>query len=213
MRKINILGEIPREVAVACSGGVDSMAVLNFLRNSDRDIHVINFNHGTEYGGRASRLVSEYCEKNNIPYIIVDINDYIVNEKGASLEALWHNARYSYFNEYKTDTRRKIITSHHLDDQVENWIMTAATGNPVLIPYRNAFAGVIRPFITTRKKALESWCERKGVPFLEDPSNKEVRYTRNLVRHEVVPVMLKVNPGLHKVIAKKINSQYIDSNY
>lgn len=207
MEKINILGDIPWRVGVACSGGVDSMAAIDFLIKGRRQVILINFDHGTEYGGRAKRMLKEYCLEKNL--VGVFPKQFEAPPSGVSEEAYWHKLRYqSYRHIAQTMKLDAIVTCHHLDDQVETWIMTTATGNPRLIAHRNEYTKVIRPFLLTRKSALESWCERKGVPYLEDPSNADTKYTRNLVRHEVVPVMLKLNPGLHKVIARKVREEY-----
>ena len=70
---------------------------------------------------------------------------------GVSKEAWWRDQRYKFFNEATT---RPIITAHHLDDVVENWIFTSMNGNPFLIPHqRDQF---IRPFLTTEKNDLRS---------------------------------------------------------
>ena len=75
-------------------------------------------------------------------------------------------------------------------------------GNPFLIPHvRDCY---VRPFLQTRKSVLEDWCMRKDVTFLEDPSNQDVRFMRNFIRHEVVPKVLHVNPGIYKTLARKL---------
>jgi tRNA(Ile)-lysidine synthase TilS/MesJ len=66
---IHITGKIPRRVAVAVSGGIDSMAVLDFLRRK-HDILVLHYNHGTPYAPKAEALVREYCERHNIETIV-----------------------------------------------------------------------------------------------------------------------------------------------
>ena len=70
------------------------------------------------------------------------------------------------------------------------------------MPYRRRH--VIRPFRLTRKRDLTLWAELNGVPWIEDDSNENIHYTRNYVRHEMMPNVLKVNPGIHKTIAKKV---------
>ncbi len=205
---INILGEIPHEVILSCSGGVDSMAVLDFLIQGGRSVTVLNFNHGTDYGRTTSHKLQTYCESKNINFMLIDISSEYEYDSKISKEANWHNKRYQHFTALSKDTNIPIITCHHLDDQVENWIMTSLVGDPFLIQYRNSKAGVIRPFLLTRKSDFYSWCNRKDIPYWEDPSNADTRYRRNLVRKEVLPAALRVNPGIHKTIAKKIQQEY-----
>ena len=66
---IRITGEIPRQVAVAVSGGIDSMAVLDFLRRK-HDVLVLHYNHGTPYAPKAEQLVRDYCEEHGVQVIV-----------------------------------------------------------------------------------------------------------------------------------------------
>ena len=61
-------------------------------------------------------------------------------------------------------------------------------------------------FDLTRKRDLELWASLNNVPHIEDDSNKDTRYTRNYIRHTMMHNVLKVNPGIHKTIAKKVKS-------
>ncbi|MDB4337538.1 hypothetical protein OAA09_00810, partial [bacterium] len=107
--------------------------------------------------------------------------------------------RYEFF---ESATDRPIITAHHLGDVVENWIFTSLNGNPFLIPsQRDQF---IRPFLSTEKKDFESWCNRKNVPFITDPSNLENKYRRNYIRNVMMPHVEQINPGIKKTIKKKV---------
>jgi tRNA(Ile)-lysidine synthase len=198
---INVLGSIPKKVAVAVSGGADSMAALNFINQSGRDIIALYFNHGTSFSDEAEKLVLDYCNENKIPLYMGAISR--AKRRDESQEEYWRNERYSFFSCFLD---RKIITCHHLDDAVETWLFTSIHGNPNLIPYsRDNF---IRPFLTTKKRDLVNWCVKKEVPYLEDPSNSDTSYMRNFIRHELMKNVLTVNPGIQKVIKKKVKLMY-----
>ena len=192
---IKLQGKLPREVYVACSGGVDSMAAVDFLRNN-HDVTVCYFDHGTEHGAQAYEFLAQYCTYNNLPMLVGKIS----REKQAeeSQEEFWRNERYKFFHSLNAE----VITAHHLDDCVETWVWSSMHGEGKIIPYRNR--NVIRPFRGTRKRDFELWTDLKAVLYLEDDSNTDVCYTRNYIRHEMMPHVLKVNPGIHKVIAKKV---------
>ena len=191
----------PKDVAVAVSGGCDSMAVLDFLRRSSRNVTALHFNHGTPNADAYERLVEKYCAEHKIPLITGALDD--VPDDGASLEDFWRRERYAFFKE--AHGLLPVITCHHLDDVAETWLFTSLHGTPRLIP---AARGVyLRPFLETRKAVFEDWCDRKGVPYIEDPSNNDTRFMRNFIRHEMIPKALRVNPGLHKVLRKKIQQR------
>ena len=75
-------------------------------------------------------------------------------------------------------------------------------GEGKIIPYANK--NVVRPFRMTRKRDLELWANLKVVEHKEDDTNADTCYTRNYIRHKMMPHVLRVNPGIHKVIAKKV---------
>jgi tRNA(Ile)-lysidine synthase len=93
------------------------------------------------------------------------------------------------------------VTGHHLGDAIETWIFTSLHGESKLIPYSRG--NVIRPFLITPKEEIRDWASRRGLSWIEDESNSDPKYMRNLIRMAIVPEALKVNPGLGKVIRKK----------
>ena len=197
---IKILGNLPEKVYVACSGGPDSMAILDFLIRGKRDVTVAHFNHDTPFGRFAENFVKSYCNKNNIDLVLGRIQ----KEKPAkeSWEEYWRNERYKFFESLDGP----VITAHHLDDVVEWWTFTSFHGNPRLIPYKRDKP--IRPFLLTSKEEIWNWVDRKNVPYVTDPSNFDEKYMRSLIRKNIVPEALKVNPGLRKVMKKKVMKDY-----
>jgi|TARA_R110001583_G_scaffold21333_12_gene81071 tRNA(Ile)-lysidine synthase len=194
--------KLPEKIAIAVSGGADSMAVLDFL-SKGKDVAALHFNHGTEHADEAEKLVTSYCQKNDIPLLVGRLKE--VSPKGVSKEEFWRDQRYSFFDQVsKTPfySHRPIITCHHLDDLVETWLFTSFHGESKLIPSQRG--RYLRPFLITRKVVLEEWCDRKSVSYVTDPSNMDNSYMRNYIRHEIVPRTLRVNPGLPKVLRKKV---------
>ena len=197
---IKLQGKLPREIVLACSGGVDSMAALDFLRRNHR-VTVAHFNHRTDHGIRAAAWLREQCRTK---YTDVVYREHVLEgecPKGLSPEEWWRDARYEWLNGpyWRGHT---VVTCHHLDDVVETWVWSSMHGTPKLIPYSRQ--NVIRPFRLTRKRDLELWANLNNVEYLEDDSNRNIKYTRNYIRHEMMPHVLRVNPGIHKTMAKKV---------
>lgn len=197
---IKLLGKVPDTICVAVSGGPDSMAALDFLRaGGKRKVTALYYNHGTRHGEEAKKFVRNYCFHNSIPCLDERIRRK--KEDCESWEEYWRIERYKYF---KKHSAVPIVTAHHLNDVAEWWIYTSLHGEGKVMPYRNEEHNIIRPFLLTPKKDLVSWCERKKVPYLTDPSNKTDAHMRNIVRHEIIPTALKVSPGLEKIMRKKV---------
>lgn len=201
---IRLLGKLPNKVILACSGGVDSMAVLSFLRNSKREIIVCFVNHDTDYSDKCESFLKEYCKANNIHLVVGRITE--LKDPKKSQEEFWRDERYHIFKKVSELHDCPVITCHHLGDVVETWIFGCLNGTGKLIPYKRDF--VIRPFLLNKKEVFIKWCIDNEVPWLDDPSNKDSRYNRNLIRNELLPIALRVNPGIHKVIYKKILSEF-----
>ena len=200
---IQLLGKVPNNVTIAVSGGPDSMAALDFLNNGKRTISVLYFNHCTEHGYEAKKFVRNYCVQRGIGLL----DDRIRTKKpdDMSWEEFWRVERYKYF---KRHSDKPIITAHHLNDVVEWWVYTSLHGDPKIIPHENPEYNIIRPFLLTPKAKLVDWCERKNVPYIVDPSNESREHMRNVVRHDMMPHILKVNPGVEKVLRKKVQQVF-----
>ncbi len=194
---IKVLGEIPKgEFGIACSGGVDSMAILDFLVKGRYTPHVLYFNHNTEHGHEAEKFITEYCGQRGLKLTIGRTELKPTSNK----EKIWSDLRYQFFSQFDFP----IITCHHLDDCVETYLFSCLRGFQSVIPYSKA--NVIRPFLLNEKSEFEKWCKQKSVPFIEDTSNDCLDYSRNRIRHQIVPEALLVNPGLKTVVKKMINS-------
>lgn len=200
---IKLQGKLPRKLYLACSGGVDSMAALDFLRRKHH-IDVLHYDHGTAHGERARDFVANYCAKNNIGIRIDSVKETI--PPGPSREEWWREKRYTFFDNYQN---HPVVTCHHLDDCVETWVWSSLHGTSKYIPYRRG--NVIRPFRLTRKRNFELWCGLNNVPWIEDHSNRDTHYTRNYIRHEMMPHVLRINPGIHKTIAKKVKDEQVET--
>lgn len=197
---IKVQGKLPRELYVAVSGGVDSMAALNFLKGNHAIKAVLFFDHGTETSKEASWLVKDACSWKEIPVKM----GTITRDRGRdeSWEAYWREERYHFLDQF---TDAPVVTCHHLDDCVETWIFSSLHGQGKIIPYRRG--NIVRPFRLNRKAEFINWAKRNKVSWHEDFSNEDTRYMRNFIRHELMPKALVVNPGLHKVIARKIENE------
>ena len=178
------------------------MVALDFLTRGKKKVKVLNFNHGTEYGLKMQTFLRDYCASKNIEFCTSTLKGE--KERRKSQEEFWRDKRYDFLR--SNCDGKPIVTCHHLDDCIETWIFSSLRGKGKLIPYENR--GVIRPFLLTPKKELYSWARNKQVVFFEDPSNSDERYTRNLIRNQITPHALKVNPGLHKTIARLVREHF-----
>lgn len=195
---IKLLVPLPKNITIACSGGVDSMAAVDFL-SKKHNVTVAFYNHGTKTSDEAMEFVAKYCTEKNIPLHY----GILLGEKpkNKSLEEHWREMRYKFLS----NCGDMVVTAHHLDDSVETYLWGCMHGTPKVPQIYKS--NVVRPFLTTRKQELIDWCVRKNVPWIEDQSNNNTDFTRNYIRKELMPHALRVNPGLHKVVKKIVEKQ------
>ena len=199
---IKLLGSLPEKPIIALSGGVDSMAAADFISRT-RQIRCAFFHHGTDTSAAAQEFLIRYCGERGWNLAI----GTIAGSKPAdcSAEEWWRIQRYNFLDEFGNG----VIAAHHLDDCVETWLWSAMHGTPKVIPYRRN--GVLRPFLLTKKADLVGWAARNAVPWIDDPSNGDTKFMRNYVRKNLLPHALHVNPGLHKVVSRKLVEQGVDN--
>lgn len=191
---ITVQRQIPRNVTVAFSGGVDSMAVVDFL-SQNHNVELAHFHHGNDMADDELVFVRDAAQRYGLSLSVGYGNSN--PPKGVTLEEHWRNQRYLFLKGIKGP----VITCHHLDDCVETYLWNALNGRLLTVPYRNG--NVIRPFRLTPKAQFYKRC--RGIKYFEDHTNFDPDFgTRNYIRNELMPHALKVNPGLYKVVRKHI---------
>ena len=179
------------------------MAVVNFLMEGKRKVQLAYFNHDTPHSKESESFVREYSERNNLNLIIGNVQGN--REKKQSLEEYWRDERYRFLASLDSQF---IITCHHLDDVVETWLFKCIHGNPGLIPYHRS-SNIYRPFLMTEKREFVSYAKRREISWVEDPSNRMTKnIMRNHIRHDMMPHVLKINPGIRTTIRKKLIETY-----
>lgn len=173
------------------------MAVLDFLRRNHR-VRVAMFHHGTPDSESGLQVVRDYCQAHDLHLEV----GRLLGERprGSSMEEFYRDQRYRFLDALPAPD--PVILAHHLDDCAETWIWSMCHGQPRLMEARRGRC--IRPFLGNHKIDFESWARRHRVPWHEDASNLDTKFIRNHIRHCVMPQVLAVNPGIHKMLKKKL---------
>ena len=187
------------EVWVACSGGLDSMALLSLVREfADRaaiPVGVVHFNHGLRPEARDDELfVVTYALKSGLPLVIGQARNLRdeAQDDHLSLETAARRVRYAFFQRFlKGRGQAAIVTAHNATDQVETILMNLMRGTGLRgikgIPRHRGRIG--RPLLQVTRAELADYVSRNRIAYREDPSNCSLEFTRNRVRHELLPVI------------------------
>lgn len=184
---------------LACSGGVDSLAITDFYRRGKKKFALAYFDHNTGNSVGALSVIRKYADQYNLQLHVGKLDS--PKPPDLSLEEHWRNERYEWLTSFGVP----VVTCHHLNDCAESWLMGTMHGSPRLIAYSFQYnnVSVHRPFLTNRKQDIIDWCLKHNVEWFEDISNNDVTHPRNRIRHNIMPEVLKINPGFLTVIKKK----------
>ncbi len=189
-------------VLLACSGGPDSTALLDALSRlappRGWSILVAHVDHGLRPGGESeSRHVAMLAEERALPFVALRVTV----EAGPSLQERAREARHAALREAAHRAQASAIAlGHTADDQAETVLMRAlssATPRSILaMAERNG--ALARPLLRVWRADTEAYCAALGISVLEDPSNRDPRFLRSRVRHELMPALEAVFPGARR---------------
>ena len=195
------------KIGVAVSGGVDSMVLLHLLRDAGANIIAINVEHGIrgEVSKRDSKFVKNYCKRKEIECLAYEVDSpkYAV-EKGVSVELAARMLRYEIFDRLLSEGVVDVIAlAHHMDDQVETVLMRIFRGTGIRglrgIVDRK---GYVHPMLNFSKKEIREYASKNRIPYKEDATNFDAEYTRNYIRHEIIPHVKTRFPSFEHAVSK-----------
>ena len=191
------------QIFVACSGGVDSMVLSELLKKNGYKIILahVNYNLRAAESQRDQAFVESYAKKNNIEILVKTIPKEQHQKTGINIQEWARNIRYQWFHQIIQENLSSIIlTAHHDDDNLETFIFNAFRGTGLNgltgISSYNKELKLLRPLLKFSKQQMIDFAQQNNVSFVEDSSNIANDYTRNKIRHDLIPIAEKifVNP-------------------
>ncbi len=186
-------------VVAGVSGGADSVCLLCMLKEmreeKDFSLRVVHVNHGLrKTADRDEEFVRSLCKRWDIPFTAVqaDVAGY-GREKGISAEEAGRELRYRAMEEAlgASQAKGKIAVAHNMDDNSETMLLHLFRGSGLKglagIPPRRG--GIIRPLLCLTRKEIEAFLFQQDLPYCVDETNLEDAYTRNRIRHHLLPTV------------------------
>jgi tRNA(Ile)-lysidine synthase len=229
-------------LAVAVSGGADSVALLRIMLELREELgivlSVVHFNHklrGVE-AEADERFVARLADRYDLPLHAGsgDVASY-AHTQHLSTEAAARELRYQYFQAlFATNSVNRIATGHTMDDQAETVLLRLVRGAGTrglagIYPQLSSFSpefirtqlsvprsqfSVVRPLLATRRKVIEAYLKEIGQDWREDSSNRDLRHARNRVRHGILPRLERtLNPAVRETLAETADMARVEEEY
>lgn len=213
-------------VVLGISGGSDSVFLLHCLEKTRKKIPfsltAAHFNHRMrgEESDRDERFTVSFCRKMEVPVVVgrwdrSEGNGHPVSEEQA------RNRRYQFFEKAcKEAGADKLALAHTRDDDAETILFRILRGSGLSglrgIPYERCCGSfrILRPLKDVSRKEIREHLQRKGISWCEDASNQDLRYTRNRIRHHLLPLLEKeFNPNIREILIRLAQNASEDYDY
>ncbi len=210
-------------LCVCLSGGADSVSLLRGLVSIAPKygftVFACHFNHmirGDE-SDRDEMFCKELCEKLNIKIFRGrhDVPEYAKYYK-LSMEEAARDCRYAFFKRVcERDSVDYCVTAHNMNDDAETLLFnlirgTGLNGATAIAPNKDK---ILRPLLKVKRCEIESYLEEIGQDFVTDSTNESLEYSRNYIRHKLIPDIEALNPSVIEALSKYIESCRTDREY
>lgn len=215
--KESSLLEAGDRVLIGVSGGVDSVVLLDLLVRLSEDvgltISIAHVNYGLrgKESDRDEKFVKGLAKKYDCQLFLAKPKG--LKNKSDNLQLGARNFRYKFFlDAAKKINADKIALAHHADDQAETVLLHLSRGAGL-----NGLTGMdssreldnvvklVRPLLPITRKEILGYAKERLLKFVEDSTNKTNKYSRNFIRHDVLPLLSKANPNIVKSLCKTAN--------
>jgi len=190
------------KILLAVSGGIDSIVMADlFIRTGiTAGIAHCNFTLRGEESDLDEELVSSFALKNRIPFFTTRFSTYEYSrQKGVSVQMAARELRYEWFEKIRSENNfAAIAVAHNRNDNAETLILNLARGTGIsgLTGMKPVSGVIIRPLLFASRDEITAYCTGNNLAFREDRSNSDTKYTRNKIRHKIIPLLGEINPAI-----------------
>lgn len=180
-------------VTVALSGGLDSVALLHVARRLLEHVTAVHVDHGlSPNSSKWAEFCRHLCAEWNVPLVVRKV--VVPLGTAAGIEASARKVRHDVFAALDADW---VLLGHHRGDRAEttlfNLLRGAGLRGMAAMPERNG--RLLRPFLGVGREEIHAYVDKHRLRWVEDESNADTRYSRNFLRHSVLPLLKRRFPA------------------
>lgn len=195
-------------ILVACSGGRDSMALLYALHKLQFlqvEVAHCNFQLRAQESDEDQKFVEDFCLKHHLPFHSIRFETkQKAHEQGVSTQMIARSLRYEWLEQIRKERNLHfIVVAHHQDDQAETILLQLIQGTGIhgLKGMQAKNDKIVRPLLEVSRAQINEYIVANNIPFREDSSNESIYYKRNFIRHEIAPLLSKINSNYLQELA------------
>ena len=201
-----------KKLLVAISGGIDSVVLHHLLHQLNFDISLAhcNFQLRDKESDLDEEFIKNLSQKTSNQIFIKKFNTTeFANNNKISTQIAARELRYTWFQELIIHHNFDyILTAHHADDNLETFLINLTRGSGLEgftgIPKINGY--IVRPLLPFSRQDILVYATKNNIKWREDASNASTKYTRNKIRHQVIPVLKEINPSLLETFSKTLEN-------
>lgn len=203
------LSDLPEEglVVVAFSGGADSTALAHWLSchiQKERILlaHVNHMLRGEE-ADRDEAAARAFAQAQGLRFSVLRADvKALSRERRQGLEECGREVRYGFFASLALGEGDRILTAHNADDNAETVLLNLCRGASLqgLCGIPRQRGKILRPFLGVTREQIEAYCRFHGLSYVTDSTNLSDAFSRNRLRHQVIPVLRELNPRFEKAV-------------
>ncbi|NPA06749.1 MAG: tRNA lysidine(34) synthetase TilS [Chloroflexi bacterium] len=210
-------------LVVGVSGGADSLVLAWVLDQLGYSLIIAHLDHGLRpESADQARAVAEWARAQGWPVVVQRVDVAAQRRGGQSLEDAARQARYTFlFHVAEAHQAQAVAVAHTQDDQAETVLLNLLRGAGleglrgmavVQVPTRwHSHLPLVRPLLDVPRGWTRAVADALGLPVQEDPSNRDLRYRRNWIRHRVLPLLAEANPNIRETLARTARALAADA--
>lgn len=195
---------------LAVSGGMDSVFMVHLFARADWPFGIAHCNfqlRGMDSVGD-QEFVRALADRFQVPFYTIDFaTEKEAAKRSVSIQMIARTLRYDWLVQIRQDHQYdQLATAHHLNDSIETSLINQSRGTGIrgLLGVPAQQGAIIRPLSMLTREAIATWTEKENMVFREDSSNLKDTYSRNRIRHHVIPVLKSINPALEASFQKNM---------